>query len=44
MGEGSGTGVYGALTTNKSTSEVSKELVGKMRGIAIKKKGDVIRE
>lgn len=29
MGEGSGTGVYGALTTNKSTSEMSRELMGK---------------
>lgn len=37
MGDGSGTGVYGALITNKSTSEVSRGLMGKKLGITIKK-------
>lgn len=37
MGDGSGTGVYGALITNKSTSEVSRELMGKKLCIIIKK-------
>lgn len=43
MGDGSGTGVYGALITNKSTSEVSRELMGKKSCIIIKKgEGDIL--
>lgn len=37
MGDGSGTGVYGALITNKSTSEVSRESMGKKSCIIIKR-------
>lgn len=39
MGDGSGTGVYGALITNKSTSEVSGKSVGKRPWFIIKKEG-----